>query len=72
MVRCKFKVISLIPTHATDGYTVMMAPVISGSKENEEFYHYTPGGSLMLSTINVEAAKQFEVGAEYYLDISKS
>jgi hypothetical protein len=67
-VRAKFRVESV--TRTTSGSTINMQPVISGSPENESFYRYTPGGSLLLSTVNEEAAKQFEPGREYYLDFT--
>lgn len=69
MVRCKFKCIDKVEME--DGLArVEMEPVFSGSKENEEFFKYTPCGRLEVGTINAEAAKQFEVGKEYYIDIS--
>lgn len=67
-VRAKFYVQS--KTEYKDGFHVKLNPVVSGSKENSEFYKYTPGGSLELQTINPDAAAQLEVGKEYYLDIS--
>lgn len=44
-------------------------PVTSGSKENESFYSATPGGELVFSVVKLDAAAQFEVGKEYYVDI---
>ena len=59
------------PTGASDGGgTVRLSPVVNGSAENEQFYKYTPGGNLILSTINQAAFDQFEVGKEYYVDVS--
>lgn len=57
---------------ASDGFggEVRLRPVISGSAENEAFYKYTPGGELVLATVNEAAFAQFEEGKEYYLDIS--
>lgn len=52
------------------GFNLVFSPVTSGSAENEQFYKYTPGGSLLLSTINAKAAAGFKVGQEYYLDFS--
>lgn len=54
------------------GGTVRFYPVVSGSAENESFYRYTPGGSLVLGTINQAAFDQFAVGNEYYVDISEA
>lgn len=70
MVRAKFKVQSIEKTGEGDssGATITLWPVVSGSEENEQFFKYTPAGSIVLSTINPGAAEQFEVGGEYYVD----
>lgn len=72
MVRAKFKVDSIQPGNITDseGKSITLSPVISGSKENEDFYRWTPGGQILLSTINEAAAAQFEVGKEFYVDFT--
>lgn len=74
MVRAKFVVDSVTPngqeSEENKGSTVVLTPVYGGSPENESFYKWTPGGSIQLSTINEEAAKQFEVGKEYYVDFT--
>lgn len=73
MVRAKFKCINKKPNTDgpnPDGFTIEMNPVVGGSPENDSFYKWTPGGGLLLSTINLRAAEQFEVGKEYYLDIT--
>jgi hypothetical protein len=72
MVRAKFYVTEKTEQPGTPNslFTVKMAPVTSGSKENAEFYKWTPGGSLLLGTINADVAAKLEVGKEYYLDIS--
>jgi len=73
MVRCKFR------CHYKDAQNVgteheyaliKMSPVSSGSKENEEFFKYTPGGDLCFYSVNLAAAAQIEQGKEYYIDIS--
>jgi hypothetical protein len=69
-VRAKFKVESNEPVASGEGKTVTLRPVTGGSPENEEFYKYTPGGHLVLSTINEEAAAALPVGQEVYLDIT--
>lgn len=38
--------------------------------ENSKFWHATPSGSLVLGTVNEEAAKQFKLGQEVYLDFT--
>jgi hypothetical protein len=53
-------------TKAEDGQ-IELSPVTSGSKENEQFYKYTPGGAVSLSTVNEAAAAYFEPGKEYYV-----
>lgn len=52
------------------GGTVRLAPVINGSEENKQFYKYTPGGGLVLSTINPAAFDSFDLGKEYYVDVT--
>ena len=72
-VRCKMKVEGIeAATYGDEGQkggAVRLAPVISGSPENESFYKYTPGGSLFLSTINQSAFDQFKLGQEFYVDL---
>jgi len=72
MVRAKFYVESKTEVNGTPnhGFQIAMRPVISGSDENKQFFQYTPGGKLELSTINASAAEQLEVGKEYYLDFT--
>jgi hypothetical protein len=70
MVRAKFRVTKKsINDHGGD--EVLMHPVTSGSQENEAFYKWTPGGEISLITINHDAAEQFVVGGEYYVDFTK-
>lgn len=64
-VRCKFTCVKIIQTPC--GYEAEFAPVHSGSKENDKFFKYTPGGSLMLCTLKKQ---HFKPGKDYYLDIS--
>ena len=73
MVRAKFTVQSISqnnPENPEERSSISLSPVTSGSKENEEFYKWTPVGSILLSTINEAAASQFEVGKSYYVDFS--
>jgi hypothetical protein len=63
-VRCTEK------TENTAGFKVILEPVTCGSKENEEFFKWTPYGKIDIGTINPEAAKQFIPGEEYYIDFS--
>lgn len=83
-VRAKFYVASVSePKQATkflgDGKTkqvnaydiALYAVTANGSKENQEFFTNTPTGSLIFNTVNESAAKQFEVGKEYYIDFTE-
>ena len=66
-VRAKFKVMSV--TESEGGLkSARLHPVTSGSPENSEFYKWTPGGSIDLSTMNPAAADQFVPGREFYVD----
>ena len=67
MVRAKFYCVS---NEGEDTSTIILRPVVSGSEENALFYKYTPGGQVELSIVNPDAAKQFEVGKEYYVDFA--
>lgn len=69
-VRAKFKVERKELQRDGDGGSVYLNPVISGSEENKQFYQLTPGGQILLSTINPEAYNQFEVGKEFYIDFT--
>lgn len=66
-VRAKFRVES-VTSSANGTKTAKLFPVTSGSKENAEFYKWTPGGSIDLSTLNEAAAEQFVPGREFYVD----
>jgi len=52
--------------------SVVLNPVMYGSKVNKTFYRYTPSGKIELSNLNDVAADQFEVGKEYYVDFTKA
>lgn len=73
MVRAKFYVSEVKRVkwqNQEELVTICLHPVVSGSEENKEFYKYTPSGQIELGTINAEAAKQFELGKEFYVDFS--
>ena len=72
MVRAKFTVQSKEVAADNVGGKVVLLPVVSGSKENEEFYNLTPAGQIELSTINQAAFDAFEQGKEYYVDFSEA
>lgn len=52
-------------------YSIRLTPVTSGSEENEKFYKYTPGGTVIMEVVSPEVAQNFKVGAEYYLDFTE-
>jgi hypothetical protein len=66
--RCKFKCTHVEKT-GTEGsdQNAFFEVVVQGSPENESFFRWTPSGRLSLSTVR---GGQFEVGQEYYLDIT--
>ncbi|MBB6451968.1 hypothetical protein HNQ94_000389 [Salirhabdus euzebyi] len=71
MVRAKFKVESKTE-RAGGGGNVELNPVTGGSAENEEFWKYTPAGSINMYIDNVNALEKFEVGKEYYVDFTEA
>ena len=51
--------------------TLNFTPVYgTGSEENKAFWDATPTGSLQLGVVNQDAWKQFELGKDYYLDLT--
>lgn len=79
-VRAKFVVQSITRTQSSvykDGQTVpqevqtiKLYPVTGGTDENKKFFASTPTGAIELGTVNVEAAKQFELNKPYYVDFT--
>jgi hypothetical protein len=72
-VRAKFKcrAVELYADPKGSG-CVKLSPVISGSEENKKFYQYTPSGEIVLMTVNPDAMKEFDPGAEYYIDFTRA
>jgi hypothetical protein len=68
--RCKFtcvsKTISGVGENQTN--TFVFTPVLSGAGENREFWKWTPSGKLEFACLN--PAVNFEIGKDYYLDLS--
>lgn len=53
--------------------TIKLSPVYGNNDpnhENTKFWEASPSGSFELGTINAAAAAIFELGKEYYIDIS--
>lgn len=67
MVRAKFYVNAI--TQYIDYAKVELNPVIDGSKENKQFFSYTPSGKIEMH-IKSAAIEQFEIGKEYYVDFT--
>lgn len=79
-VRAKFYVGAI--NHVFNGANsqiveVKMAPIFEGkdgvdgnTNENRLFAKYTPNGSFSMTITNPEAFNQFELGKNYYFDIS--
>ena len=71
MVRAKFIVVEKTES-ANDCFSVRLTPVVDGSEENKNFYKWTPGGQIQLSTINKAAADELKPGSAYYVDFTKA
>lgn len=77
MVRAKFKVESKVDNvidETKEGKKITLRPVYDSNPESEngKFFKLTPGGVVELSTVNEEAAAQFEVGDEFFIDFTKA
>ncbi len=82
-VRCKFKVKSIHHLY-TGGDTdvaveVKLMPVwesregVEGNAcENRWFAKWTPQGEITLMITNRDAVDQFEIGADYYVDLTRA
>lgn len=75
-VRAKFKV-NEITEHAYGDKrmkTIKLQPVYSNveGSENKAFWEASPNGEIRLGTINMQAAEQFELNAEYYIDFTRA
>lgn len=74
-VRAKFRVESKVVNEGGDEAgtgAVTLVAVTSGSKENDDFFRYTPSGRLQMGLVNVAALAQFEIGDEFYIDFTKA
>lgn len=67
-VRCKVN--CNLKNETQYGTMLSFSPVISGSEENKRFFAATPGGQFIFFAAKPEVAAQFEMGKEYYFDIT--
>lgn len=71
-VRAKFRVTE--KTQMSNGSEVTnkikLSPVVGGSPENEQFYRWTPGGSIELQVVSAAVGEALEIGKEYYIDFT--
>lgn len=73
-VRAKFRVakIERWKMSGTEVQTVVLQAVMNdGTPENERFWKLTPSGEIRLNTVNANAAAQFELESEHYVDFTK-
>lgn len=71
-VRAKFRVESIVPEGNLK--TIVLRAVYSPDPdhENRQYWEATPSGELRLNIVNEAASAQLELGAEYYLDITRA
>lgn len=57
--------------HGTDttGISITLVPV-QKAQQNQAIFHGTPNGKLQLQILNQEAAKEVEVGKDYFVDLT--
>jgi hypothetical protein len=73
-VRLKFKCTKKTEVHcanpADNYFELEFNPVTGGSDENKTFWKWTPTGQIKFNTLNMDAAKEFTAGYDYYFDIT--
>ncbi len=74
-VRAKFTVNSITRSKwgEQEVQTIKLSPVYGNGDpehENTKFWQASPSGSIELGTVNEAAARQFELGKEYYIDFT--
>lgn len=62
-VIAKFRIVSF----NTQQGRVELEPVTGGSRENEQFFKYTPGGRIEMQTVNEPAFDIFTRSREFYV-----
>lgn len=68
MIRCKFVCNHI--TEYTASYQYSLSAVFGGD-ENKVYWESTPAGSFQV-TINSSKGKLFEVGKQYFIDITEA
>ena len=72
MVRCKLYVAEIAQfAHDPEQRKIVLMAVTRG-EENKEWSKYTPNGRLELSIKNPAASEFFEIGKEYFVDITEA
>lgn len=66
MVRCKFKVTEITQFSSSPEAKRVVLSAVQG----EPFGKYTPSGTITMQILNPEAAKQIELGKEYFVDFT--
>ena len=66
----KFRCLSVQPQ--ADGSQIKLQAVTGGSAENDQFFKYTPNGSIDMGVVNPDAAEYFESSAEYIVTFEKA
>jgi hypothetical protein len=71
-VRAKFTCIAKENGDTEAEGSVKLEPVTKSedNDENNQFFKYTPWGSIEIGIVNDAAFAQFEVGKEYYVDFT--
>lgn len=67
-VRAMFNCDEKIETR--DGYRLRFSAVVGDSELAEQFFKYTPYGSIEMGTVNEAAAEQFKPGKAYFIDFT--
>lgn len=52
--------------------TIKLHPVTGMEGENAQFFAATPSGSIELAVVNAAAAKDFDIGAAFYVDFTRA
>lgn len=69
MTRAKFKVERKIEDG--NGFNIVLTPVTCGSKENDNFYKWTPCGKIELGIVSKDTADKFHINKTFYVDFTE-